>query len=607
MKGMNFMKKLLGLLLAASLTCASLPAFAAGDTPVFKDISDAKYAWAKPYIEEMARNNYIAGYDDNTYRPDNMVTKLETIVLFARAMGSKLQANSEIVEKALDMYSDVIKKAKLNFGEEEVAYMLYRKALTADEVKTYLYSGKASMPMTRQEAAAIITKAMCAEETAKAELLVDMDYTDASDINSEYSQYVYYVSENGIMNGMDNGKFDPNGSVLRSQIAAMLYRTVDKMNLYIETVLVPEIDADVNNITILDEENEEIKIGYKDTTKFFKDGEIISDTEFVNSSRAMLSYINNALVYVDMYDRVVDETIKGIYQGSTTADGVTTITFKPANLSSTVEYAVAGGASVINADGSTVTFRNISAGSYVEIELTNDCVIKMTQLKTNSFIKGATVADIKISDDLYLTISHDDEEYDGMVFLLGDDVAVYKNDDIQDLSKIYKGDRIDITLAYGAVSKIVAYSNTKTYQGTVAEVSISSEPILKIKTGGEVLSFSVNSDAKIKVNGESASLYDLRIGDSIKISTESDAILSIETVSVSSTGNAVNGVIEVVNASKGFIKVNGETIFCKDLTTTIVTSGGETKAMKNLEAGQTVSVRGILQNGAYTATLIVIE
>lgn len=600
------MKKFLGLLLATSVALGSFSAFAAGEA-TFKDISDAKYSWAKPYIEEMAKGGYIAGYEDNTYRPDNMVTKLETIVLFSRAMGAKKSTNADAVELALDKYSEVIKKANLNFGEEEVAYMLYRGALTEEDVTLYLADGKASLAMSRQEAAAIITKSMCAEETAKKELLIDMDYTDAKSIDSDYAQYVFYVSENGIMNGMDDGSFGPEANVLRSQIAAMLYRTVDKMNLYIETVLVPEIDAKVNNITILDEQNESIKIGYADTTKFFSNGKEIQDKEFINSSRAMLTYINNTLVFVDMYDRVVDETVKGVYQGALIEDGITTITFKPSNQAKAVEYEILSGAEVLDQNGSLVSFKNIAAGSYVELELTNDKVIKLTQLKTNSHIAGAIVANIKIEDDLYLTISHEEEEYDGMVFKLGDEIKVYKNDDVEDLSKIYKGDKIDITMEYGEIIKIKAYSNTKTYQGTISEIVYSAEPVVKIKTGGEIVEFGVIPDVKVKVNGEAATLYELRVGASVKITTESDTILSIETTAVTGTNSSVSGVIEVVNASKGFIKVNGETVFCKDTTTKIVSASGEDKVMKNLAEGQTVSVRGVIQNGAYTATLIIIE
>lgn len=601
------MKKMLGLLLATSIAFSSIGAFAAENNASFTDISEKKYDWARPYIVEMAKGGYIAGYEDNTYRPDNMVTKLETIVLFSRAMGANKDDNAEIVELALDKYSDIIKEADLNFGEEEVAYMLYRGALDEEDVKKYLADGKASLAMSRQEASAIITKAMCADEIAKAEVLYDMEYTDAKDISSEYSQYVYFVSENDIMNGMDDGSFMPEGNVLRSQIAAMLYRTVDKMELYIETVLVPEIETDVNNITLLDDDNKEVKIGYKNSTKFYSNGEMIEDTEFVNSSRAMLTYIFNSLVFVDMYDRVVDEKIKGIYQGASTQDGVTTVTIKPSNSSKAVDYETTAGVVIVDENGDKISFNKIAAGSYVEIEITNDKILTLNVLETSSVIKDATVASIEIEDDLYLTISHDNEEYDGMIFALNDEVVVYKNNDIEDLSKIYKGDRIEITIEYGNVTKLKAYSNTKTYQGTISGILISSESVIKIKSNGDELEFVAPADVKVKVNGQEATLYDLRVGDTIKISVESDIIISIDTTSAAITGNKINGTVEVVNASKGFIKVNGETVFCKDTSTIFITASGETKVMKNLKEGDTVSIRGVMQNGAYMATLIIIE
>ena len=99
----------------------------------------------------------------------------------------------------------------------------------------------------------------------------------------------------------------------------------------------------------------------------------------------------------------------------------------------------------------------------------------------------------------------------------------------------------------------------------------------------------------------------MRVGDTVKISAESDTILSIETIASVATGNKINGVVETINTSKGFIKVNGETVFCKDTTTTFITAAGATKVMKNLAVGDSVSIRGVMQNGAYMATLIIIE
>ena len=609
------MKKLISLLLTASLlTVSGLSGIlsASADTmlisskPSFTDISDEKYAWAKQYIEQMAQQGYINGYEDSTYRPDNAVTRLETIVLFARAMGANKEENADILEYAMEQYGDIVRETGINYGFEEVSYMLYRGALTELDLKLYLTYGKASEPMQRQEASAIITKAMCASKTAESEVLVDMEYTDAKFINSKYSQFVFYVSEMGIMNGMDDGSFQPEGSVLRSQIAAMLYRTVDKMNLYIEEATVINMDTVKNNITIADSFGEEIPMGYVEYTKFYLDGKLSDENSVEAHTPAILTYINNELVFVDMLEKVIDDTVKGIYQGYTNQNGEMTVTVKDANDDAN-EYKLSSFAKCFDEKDNELALNSFKAGDYVEVEIVDGVVISVRKIKTQSVIQYAVVEDISIEDEVYLTISHDEEEYDGMRFVIGNDVIVYKNNDREDLSKIYKGDRIVITMEYGIVTKLVATSDNKTYEGTITEVIISSNPALKVKINGEVREFDIVSKTSIVTNGAAASLYDLRVGDTVKITTESGALLSVVTVTPASTAGSVTGVIETVNTSMGFIRIDGETIFCKDTTTTVISSNGTNKLMKDLKEGMTVSVRGTLTNGAYTASLIIIE
>ena len=603
------MKKLLGMILTLSITAAICSeAFATSmSSPKFSDIYDEKYAWAKDYIINMAIEGYITGYDDGTYKPDNEVTRLETIVLFARAMGALRTENEDALALALDKYEDTVNDLKLNFGDEEIAFMLYRGVLSEDDLTTYLSSSKANKPMPRQEAAAIITKALCGEEEAKAEVLTDMAYTDTKLIDPDYTQYVFYASEMGIMNGMDDGSFSPDSSVLRSQIAVMLSRSVDKINLYIESPYIDDIDYDKNNITIVDTEGEKVLVGYDENTKFFLNGELSTEDNFVADTTATLTYINNRTAFVDMQELVPDNTYKAIYQGSTANSEGTSVTFKEPDSDKTTTYLLSSKVSLFAEDGSTALLRNFAPGSYVEFDVANDKIIRMSILKKESFIQQAIVESIDIEDDLYITISHTKEEYDGMKLKLNDNVVVYKNNDIEDLSKIYTGDRVDITLEYGVVTKLVATSNNKTYEGTISEVNISSSSTIKVKIDDEIQTFDVLTDTKITANGEDATLYDLRVGDTVKITTESGAVLKIDTTAPAVSSNPITGVVEIVNTSKGFIKVNGETIFCSDSSTTFITSNGSTQTMKNIQVGSTVSIRGSMQNGAYTASLIIIE
>ena len=599
------MKKLFSLILAAAMGVGTVQTAFAETS--FTDISDPKYAWAKTQIEEMAEQGYIAGYEDNTYRPDNQVTRLETIVLFSRAIGANRSENEEVLEAAKAQYGDFVDSIGLNFGQDEVSFMMYRGILDEDDVDTFLRDGKAAVAMPRQEAAAIITKAMCADDVANAEVLIDMEYTDAQLISSDYAQYVYYVSEQGIMNGMDDGYFSPETSVLRSQIAVMLHRVVDKMNLYIETALVTELDTEKNNITIMDPDGAEIPMGYVEYTKFYVDNELADENAEIVHTNSRLTYINNELVFVDVLETVVDETVRGIFQGYSMASDETTVTLRDAATKEATEYVVAINTSYNELTGSGLTLKSFKAGDYVEIDITNDKIISMTRLQIESSIKDAVVQEVGIDDDMYIVISHEDEEYDGLKIFLDEDVSVYKNGDFEDLSVIYRGDSITIIMEYEQVTKVKAVSDTRTYEGAISSVNIADVSSLKVKVNNEIKEFDVLPTVKITLGGKEASLYDLRVGDLVKITVESGAVLSISATTAVMSSNPVTGVIEVVNASKGFIKVDGETIFCKDTSTTFITAGGMTKMMKDLQEGMSVSIRGSLQNGAYIASLVIIE
>lgn len=603
------MKKIVCLMMTVAMLTAGLQGVVSADSKkeVFSDISDAKYAWAKDYIVEMANNGYIAGYEDNTYRPDNKVTRLETIVLFARAMGSNRAENEDVLSLAKNQFGKKVDSLGLNFGQDEVAFMLYRGALDEDDLNLYLTKNKASMAMPREEAAAIITKAMCAQEAAEAEVLVDMEYTDVKDISPDYSQYVFYVSEKGIMNGMDGGAFAPKDSVLRSQIAVMLYRAVDKMNLYIETAIVSNLDKAKNNISIIDAEEQEFSMGYTDYTKFYVNGKLVKEEDAYVNADARLTYINDELVFVDLFDKIVDKTQKGIFTGSTSVNSLVTVTIADPETDEEKEYEVSAGVVYENEDKTTAALSGFKAGTYVEFDILKGKIVRLTKLKKDSHILNAVIDEVGIEDELYIIISHEDEAYDGLKFVLTQKVDVYKNNDREDLSKIYKGDRVDIDIEYGKVVKLRALSDLKTLEGTIAEVTISSTPVLKAKINGEIKEFDVLPTAKITVSGKAGTVYDLRVGDSVKISVESGVVLSISSVAAAVTSNPIMGVIESINASRGFIKVNGEIIFCKDSSTTFISANGSTKAMRDLAVGTTVSIRGSIQNGAYTAALIIIE
>ena len=55
-----------------------------------------------------------------------------------------------------------------------------------------------------------------------------MEYTDKDKIPVWAREGVAYCTANGLMDGVDGGRFDPNGVVTRAQLATVLARLANK-------------------------------------------------------------------------------------------------------------------------------------------------------------------------------------------------------------------------------------------------------------------------------------------------------------------------------------------------------------------------------------------
>lgn len=599
-------KAALSAVLALSMTA---PAFAA----TFSDIGEDKYDWAAPYIEEMAEQGLISGYEDGTYRPDKEVSRLEAICLFARAMGSASEINAGIVELALEKYADVLEPYALNFGQGDVAFMLYRGALLESELDTYLAKDKKNEPMPRYEAAIIITKAMGGEKEAKNELMVDLSYTDAKEIPSKATQYVYYVTEQGIMTGMEDGSFSPETSVLRSQVAVMLSKTVDTMAIGFTEGKILDMDLDSKNITLREADGTEYEMGYTGNTKMILEGDLCQAKDVQAGVKAIFTYAKGELLYVDIVSGIPDETVEGIYYGFSSSSGILTLIVRPDGEEETTEYTCVEGISVIR-DGQSSTIRDFEKGDYITMELSNGKVETVLAEKKETKITRATIEEVSIGNELTITISHADEAYDGKTYAVSSDVIVKKNNDTSDMSKIYKGDSVTLVLEYGVVTSLSAESTQKIVEGTIQEIIISSTPKMTALVKGESVTYDIPSGVEILVNGETKTLYDFRVGDSVKLTLEGQAIKKISATAVSVTSKTMTGVVTAMNTSYGFIKISykiddttsaEETVYCKSAK--FLSGEGKELLMKNITEGSTVTVRGNVKNGAYEATLVIVE
>lgn len=609
------MKKILkvaaSMLLAVAMTTPAFAAPTETNTEKFSDINTENFAWAKPYINEMAEKGLIAGYSDGTFKPDNDVTRLEALSLFARAMGSTNEVNEEILEIAHEKYDDVIKNYGLTWGKDEIAYLMYKGALKKTDLDTYLKDKEKDTPMKRYEAAIIITKAMGGEAKALSDLGVVLDYTDAREVPANAIQYVGFATDNKIMEGMGDNTFSPNTTVKRSQMAVMLSRTVDKTNYKFEKQKLVSIDASTRTITTRRPDGEEGSYVYTDDTAMKNRGDETQPKDMYTGVDAILTFAGDKLVAVDTTSTQPDKTVTGTYVSYSTSSGVTTIRVTPIGETEVQSYECASDLAVTY-DGTPATIRSFTKGDVMTLQIVNGKVSVITGENKTTTISGAIVESVSVDEEVTMTISHGDKSYDGQTYIVSNDVSVTKNEAPSSLDKIYKGDRVTLTLEYGVISKIKASSNQKVVEGTIQALTISTQSTMLVKVKDEVMTYEIPKNVEILINGEEGSLYDFRVNDKVKLTLESDAIKKIVAETTQESSGNITGVVTGVNTSYGVISVlptgadDSKQAFCKDDATTFVTADGKSKKMKDIKVGQTVDIRGTVSNGVFVGKLVVI-
>ena len=195
------MKKLLSAILTICLVLScTAPALAAS----FPDL-EARHAWAVPAIDYMMSKGIVNGYEDDTFRPDRTVTRVEFIKMLNMTFGLTATAAIPYTDVPADQwYAPYVKQAVAQ------GYLLnYGSLLNPNGA------------LSRQEAAALLVRYLNPDESLKASTTTFKDY---SSIKTSYRDYVLLAAGIGLINGYEDDTFKPDKTLNRAEALAILYR-----------------------------------------------------------------------------------------------------------------------------------------------------------------------------------------------------------------------------------------------------------------------------------------------------------------------------------------------------------------------------------------------
>jgi len=170
--------------------------------------SDTSTHWAAEDIDYMVSKGILNGYTDDTFRPENNITKAEFIKIVNRTFNFTAKSN-------------------INYPDVATNAWYYEEIRIADASGyMFTFSGKVRPDeyLSRQEAASMLGRVLGIQSSSSAR------FTDASSISAWALPYISAVVEEGIMSGYPDGSFRPANNLKRSEVARMFNNLVG--NIY---------------------------------------------------------------------------------------------------------------------------------------------------------------------------------------------------------------------------------------------------------------------------------------------------------------------------------------------------------------------------------------
>lgn len=600
------LKKAISLILSVLIIVSASSVFAAS----FSDVS-SDFAWAEEAITTLAGIQVINGYPDGTFKPAQDITKEEAIALFARILGASESLNSSVVSLSNVLYEDKLEQYE-TYAKEAAAYLMYKNVLSEGDLSTYLSASHKDEPLKRYEAATLIAKCLGGDVWLKKNPNVTLSYSDAAEVPTAARGYVYFASEAQIIQGVGENTFLPMGNVTRAQVAVMLHRMHDRLQYSYVQGVISQINTATNVISIKTGDGEIESYKVDSNVAVMLDGVASEIGELPVGQSIVITFSNNGLYSLDVVQIAVDDTFEAIYKGKLTDTTGTTVKFEDFETAKVTSYKLASDAVIVYGEKSA-SIDSLKSSDYVRVSVSSGKVTLIeAEPKTKTFSK-AKVESIDFDSDVLITLSLSDGSLASYKVKSG--ATIRRNGAVTTYADLMVGDTVDVTLEYGQISAVVAIGVDKVVSGTIEEITISkSSSSLKINVNGLVNSYAVSRDVAVKLDGAAATMYDLRLGYQVKLQTSSATIKEIEVQSVA-TALQITGQIKLVNTTYKMLTLqhtdaNGnltETqVFVKDTAKILDSNDGKIKTLKNLQAGQNVTVAGSDNMGIFEATSIMV-
>ncbi|KXG73999.1 S-layer homology domain-containing protein [Thermotalea metallivorans] len=207
------MKKTIPILLILILILFIVPV-SANPMNLAKKFIDMGNHWAEVTVNKLIELGVIKGYEDNTFRPDNTITRAEFSTVIRKAFQLDLIDGNSFTD------------TNNHWAGKEIHTLVAKGIIDKSEYGTK-YSPNEKI--TRIEMAKMIVRAMGLDAEAKEKANQATKFADDKSIKAKDKGYIIIASENKIINGYPDNTFQPNGKATRAEASTMITKMIEIM------------------------------------------------------------------------------------------------------------------------------------------------------------------------------------------------------------------------------------------------------------------------------------------------------------------------------------------------------------------------------------------
>ena len=523
--------KLKSIKISAAVLCAAVIAFSTtGITraAVYKDVP----AWASEAVDKISSLGYMTGDMSGNFNPSGSVDKFEMSKILAKMAGYKYigvtAAEQAYYDSCVKKYEGFIKLFSNKFSmwnttaNGEISFLLDKGILKNDDLNQFVIVTETNVQkmrvITKEEASMFLVRLMGKEQAALS-AQAGAKFADDASIGAAFQPYVYYLRSTGVVSGDTANSFDPKSALTRLIFGVMVYNTYIYMNP--GTVTAPAPAPSPSPAPAAPSSTYETVSGTI--------AKLYSSFKAVQVSSPNANYNNKIYVVSSSASVTVNGTARDF---DALAEGMT---FSAVLNSGQLISLAASGAAIpappaLTADYSVLEGTIAYAGSGASA---NTVGIEVRMLNTRGDIYTET-----------------------RVFALAPGCAVSRGSSAIAFSAINKGDIVKAKIQGNYVYEIKLEEKNRSFSGEITGkqfMSATSLPIISIaEEDGSATDIKVSASSKLYKRGNAVGWNDLRIGDTVDVTTEYGAIVTLNAYGSTST---VDGYVKEVQISGSVSKV----------------------------------------------------